>query len=125
MVLRNYRKWSSSITLPSLHPHSLPPFSPPNSPPPANNYSHTFTGFFEILNINPTYNKREVTVAFKTLARIYCPDKYYENVKEFTREDGEEKFKKLSNEYEAFKKKFKYFILMKQNFEWHCSIFYF
>ena len=57
---------------------------PPISPLPVNNYSHTFTEIFEILNINPTSNKRDTTVAFRTLIRIYHPDKYYNNTKELT-----------------------------------------
>ena len=42
-------------------------------------------------------------VAFRTLATIYRPDKYYDSIKEFTREEGEKKFKQLSNAYEDLK----------------------
>ena len=76
---------------------------PHKSPPPVNNYSHTFTEIFEKLNINPTTNKREVTVAFRMLARIYHPNKSYGNIKQFTGEEGEKKFKKLSNAYDDLK----------------------
>ena len=44
-----------------------------------------------MLNINPTSNKRETTVAFRTLVRIYHPDKYYNNTKKLTWEEGKEK----------------------------------
>ena len=71
--------------------------------PPLVIYSHYFTELFEILNINPTSNKRKVTVYFRTLARIFHPDKYYDKIKEFTRKEGEEKFKQLSNAYEDLK----------------------
>ena len=87
----------------SPHSHSPPPFSPPKSPPPVNNYTHAFTDLFKILNINPTSNKREVTVAFRILARIYHSDKYYDNIRKFSRGEGEEKFKILSNAYEDLK----------------------
>ena len=49
------------------------------------------------MNVNPTFNKREVTVNFKMLVGIYYPDKYYNNIKGYIREEWEEKFKKLSN----------------------------
>ena len=52
----------------SPHSHSPLPFSPPKSPLPVNNYTHTFTDLFKILNITPTSSKREVTVVFRTLA---------------------------------------------------------
>ena len=55
------------------------------------------------MNTNPTSNKIEVIVAFRTLATIYRPDKYYDSIKEFTREEGEKKFKQLSNAYEDLK----------------------
>ena len=64
---------------------------PPKSPPKVNNHSQTFTNFFEILNINPTSNKREIPLAIRILAIIYHSDKYYDSIKEFTREEGEEK----------------------------------
>ena len=79
----------------SPHSHSPSPFSPPKSTPPDN---------FKILNINPTSNKREVTVAFRTLAKVYHPDKFYDSIRQFIREEGEEKFKILSNAYEDLKK---------------------
>ena len=88
---------------PSSHPHSPPPFSLPKSPPPVNSYSNSFTDLFKFSSINPTSNKREVVVACRTLARIYHPDKYYDNIKEFSREEGEEKFNIISNEYEDLK----------------------
>ena len=88
---------------PSSHPHSPPPFSLPKSPPPVNNYSNSFTDLFKFSSINPTSNKREVIVACRTLATIYHPDKYYDNIKEFSREEGEEKFNIISNEYEDLK----------------------
>ena len=72
------------------------------SPPPVND-SHYFTELFEILNINPTSNKRKVTVDFRTPVRICHPDKYYDKIKEFTRKEEEEKFKQLSNAYEDLK----------------------
>ena len=38
----------------SSHAHSPPPFSPPKSHPSINNYSHSFTDLFKVLNTNPT-----------------------------------------------------------------------
>ena len=39
----------------------------------------------------------------RSTSRIYHPDKYNDNIKEFTREEGEDKFKKLSKAYEDLK----------------------
>ena len=75
---------------PTSHSFSVTLF-PPKSPPKVNNHPQTFTNFFEILNKNPTSNKREIPVAFRILAIIYHSDKYYDSIKEFTREEGEEK----------------------------------
>ena len=94
---------SHPYSSPSSHPHSSPPFSPLKSPPSVNNYTHSFTDLFKVLNINPTSNKQEFIVAFRTLARIYHSDKYYNNTRQFTREEGEEKFEILSHTCEDLK----------------------
>ena len=88
---------------PNHYPHHILILYHLSPPPPVNNYTHAFTDLFKILNINQTSNKREVTVAFRTLARIYQPDKYYDNIRKFSRDEGEEKFKVLSNAYEDLK----------------------
>ena len=53
--------------------------------------------------IKLTSNKRKVIVAFRTIAKIYHPDKYYDNIGQFSREEGEEKFKILSNVFDDLK----------------------
>ena len=104
----NSRKWPSLITPFFTSSFSIT-FYLPKSPPPVNNYSHNFAELFEILNINPIFNKREVTVVFRTLVRIYHPNKYYDNIREFTREEREEKFKKYSMHMNIWKTQILYF----------------
>ena len=82
--------------------------SPPSTPPSSNHSSESspfifnldLSHHFEILEIAVTSCLKEVKTAYKKFARLLHPDtwKYY---KPFTKEEGNEKFKYVSNVYEA------------------------
>lgn len=72
-------------------------------PPTQNDFNITkFKILFDILNINITTNLREVNVAYRMIARKNHPDKYNE-LCEFTEEEGIEIFQNNSNAYEDLK----------------------
>ena len=82
--------------------------SPPSSPLPFNHSSksppsimnHDFSHHFEILEIAITSCLKEVKIAHKNLARLLHPD-IWKSYKPFTKEEGSEKIKYVSNAYEA------------------------
>ena len=82
--------------------------SPPSTPP-SSNYSSESSPFilnlylshhFEILEIAVTSCLKEVKTAYKKLVRGLHPDTW-KSYKPFTKEEGSEKFKYVSNAYKA------------------------
>ena len=103
MGLINSRKRSSPIT-PFFTSSFFTTFSPTKTTTSVHNNSHSFTVPFEIVKINPTSNRREVIIDFKTPATFYHLDKYYDNITGLTRKEEKHEIQKLSNVYENLKK---------------------
>ena len=99
------RDFPDTQPLQSRPPPPQPPQtpSPQKSSPRINKYSSNFNNLFDILEINSTSIEREVIVAYRKLARIYHPDKWSLCPRNFTQEEGNEKFKSNSNAYEELK----------------------
>ena len=84
---------------PSPNQSSTPPPSPPPTPRTNNDQK-----YYQTLGIMNTATPREITAAYRRLARTFHPDKWNKQ-KDFTQEEGSERFKEISNAYERIREK--------------------
>ena len=95
------REKNTPMNSPDSKKHTSPPSpSPSRSPPsPVNFPNNSYSKLFEILNIPVTNIRREVSTAYRKLARLYHPDNW-NSKKVLSKSVSEEKFKELVNAYD-------------------------
>ena len=94
----------SPTTPPPRTPQTPPPPSPPTTHPPETENDYDLNGVgknvhdsLAILGLYTTSTEREIKVRYRSLARIFHPDKYDSTTTTMSKEQAQEHFKHINN----------------------------